>query len=64
MPLHALVEETDARPVVRLLLELECAAILHEFSELRGVSATQLLKRRLNLFLLNGVILLILAAFG
>lgn len=42
--LHALFEETDASPVVWLLLELERAAVLHKLPELRRVSATQLLK--------------------
>ena len=59
---HALDEESFARAVVRLLLELQAAAVLHELSEFRRVAAAQLLQRRFNLLFLNRVVLLVLAA--
>ena len=60
MPLHATLEKANASPVVRLLLELESAAILHELTELGRVPAAKLLERRLNLLLLDIVVLFIL----
>ena len=62
MSLQAALKEVQARPVVRLLFELERAAVLHELSELTGVSTAQLLQARLNLLLLDVVVLLVLGA--
>lgn len=62
MSRHAGLKEADAGAIVGLLLEFERAAILHEFSELRWMTATELLERRLNLFLLDRIVLLVLAA--
>ena len=59
---HAVDEEAFAGAVVRLLLEFEAAAVLHELTELGRVTAAQLLKRRFNLLLLNRVVLFVLAA--
>ena len=64
MPLQAALEKAHARPVVRLLLELECTAVLHELTELRGVTAAQLLQRRLDLLFLDVVVLFILRSSG
>ena len=60
VPLHAAFEEIDTSAVVRFLFELERAAILHELPELARVSPAKLLERRLNLLLLDIVILLVL----
>ena len=60
MPLQAALEKAHARPVVRLLLELECTAVLHELTELRGVTAAQLFQRRLDLLFLDVIVLFIL----
>lgn len=60
--LHASLEEADASAIVRILLKLERATVFHELTELNGVTSTQLLQRRLNLLLLNVVILFVLAA--
>ena len=62
MPSQARLEEADAGPVVRLLLELERAAVLHEFFKFRRVSSAQLLERSLDLLLLDRVVLFVLAA--
>jgi len=64
VPLHARIKETDASPIVGLLLELESTAVLHEFSKFGRVAPAELLKRSLNLLLLDRVILLVLAATG
>ena len=61
VPLHARIKETDTSPVVWLLLELECAAILHELSKLRRVSPAELFKRSLDLLFLDSVVLFVLA---
>ena len=60
VPRHAPIEESLTCPVVGLLLELECAAVLHELTELRGLSAAKFLQRSLNLLLLDIVVLLVL----
>ena len=60
VPLHAAFEEIDTRAVVRFLFELERAAVLHELSELARVAPAELLEGRLNLLLLDIVILLVL----
>ena len=62
VPLHAGVEEADASPIVGLLFELEGAAVLHEFFELRGVAATKLFKRSIDLLLFDRVVLFVLAS--
>ena len=62
MPLQAALEEAHARPVVRLLFELERTAVLHELTELRGVTAAQLFQRRLDLLFLDVVVLFVLGA--
>ena len=64
MSRQASFEETNASSVVRFLLKLERAAVLHELAELNGMSAAQLLQRRLNLLFLNVVVLFVLAAPG
>lgn len=61
---HAVDEKAFAGAIVWLLLEFEAAAVLHELTELAWVAAAQLLKRRFNLLLLNGVVLFVLAAAG
>ena len=60
MSLHAAFEEVDTSAVVWFLLELERAAILHELPELARMASAQLFERRLNLLLLDIVILLVL----
>ena len=60
MSLHAAFEEVDTSAIVWFLLELERAAILHELPELARVASAQLFERRLNLLLLDIVILLVL----
>ena len=60
MPLQTALEKAYARPVVRLLFEFECTAVLHELTELRRVTAAQLLQRRLDLLFLDVVVLFIL----
>ena len=60
MPRQAALEKSDARPVVRFLLEFERPAIFHELSELGGVAAAELLQRRFDLLFLNIIVLLIL----
>lgn len=62
VPLQARFEEADASPIVRLLLEFEGTAVLHELSEFRRVATTELLQRSLNLLLLDRIVLLVLAA--
>lgn len=59
---HAVDEETFACAVVRLLLKLQAAAVLHELSEFGRVATAQLFQRRFNLLFLNGIVLLVLAA--
>lgn len=59
---HARIKEADGRAVVRFLLELEGATVLHEIFEFAGVPAAELIKRRLYLLLLNVIVLFILAA--
>jgi len=61
---HAIDEETLACAIVRLLLELQAPAVLHELSKFGRVPAAELLERRFNLLLLNRVVLLVLAATG
>ena len=60
VPRHTTLEETNASPVVWLLLKFERAAILHELTELRWVATAQFLQRRFNLLLLDVVVLFIL----
>lgn len=62
VPLHAVLEEAKAGPVVGLLLELQLAAVLHVLTELGRVSTAKLLQRSLNLLLLDVVVLFILGA--
>ena len=64
MSSHAVREETFACAVVGLLLEFQASAVLHELSEFGWVTAAQLFKRRFNLLLLDGVVLLVLATAG
>ena len=64
MALHAALEVVEALAVVRLLLELERAAVLHVLAELAGVTAAELFKTRLNLLLLDVIVLLVLGATG
>ena len=59
---HAVDEEAFACAVVRLLLKLQAAAVLHELSEFRRMATAQLFQRRFNLLFLNGIVLLVLAA--
>jgi hypothetical protein len=62
MALEATLEHVESGLVVRLLLELEGPAVVHELFKFVWVTAAELLKGRLNLFLLNVVILFILGA--
>jgi len=62
--LHARLEEVDAKAVVWLLFKFQLAAVLHELAELNWMASAQLLQRRLNLLLLDVVVLLILGATG
>lgn len=55
-------KHADALFVVGLLLEFERAAVLHELLELAGVTAAELLKRGLNLLLLDVIVLFSLAS--
>ena len=60
--LHAALKVVEALAVVRLLLELERAAVLHVLAELAGVTTAELFKTRLNLLLLDVIVLLVLGA--
>jgi hypothetical protein len=62
VPVHAALEEGQAGSVVGLLLELERSAILHVLSELRWVTAAELLQGGLDLLLLDIVVLFVLGA--
>ena len=62
VPLQARFKEANASPIVGLLLKFEGTAVLHELSEFRWVAATKLLQRSLNLFLLDRIVFLVLAA--
>ena len=62
--LHAALEEADASAIVGLLLEFQRSAVLHELTELAGVSTAQLLKGSFDLLLLDGVVLFILGTAG
>ena len=57
---HAALKEPCALTVVWLLLELELSAVLHELSELGRMASAKLFQRRLNLLLLDVVVLFIL----
>ena len=59
--LHALLKEANASSIVRLLLELQRAAILHKLPKLGRMAPAKFLQRRLNLLLLDGIVLLVLA---
>lgn len=60
--LHAAFKVVKALTVVGLLFKLERTAVLHILAELARMAATKLLQTRLNLLLLNVVVLLILRA--
>ena len=60
--LHAALEVVQAGAIVGLLLELERPAVLHVLAELSRVTAAELLERRLDLLLLDVVVLLVLGA--
>lgn len=62
VPPHAIDEKSFTGTIVWLLFKLQTPAVLHEFSKLRWVPATQLLQRRFNLLFLNRVVLFVLAA--
>ena len=62
MALEATLEHVESGLVVRLLLELEGPAVIHELFEFVRVTTAELLKGRLNLLLLNVVILFVLRA--
>ena len=62
--LHAILEKSDARAIVGLLLKLELAAVLHELAELVRVTAAKFFKTGLNLLFLDVVVLLVFAATG
>ena len=59
--LHALLKEANASSIVRLLLELQRTAILHKLPKFGRMAPAKLLQRRLNLLLLDGIVLLVLA---
>ena len=58
--LHALVKEADTELVVRVLLELQRATVLHIFFKLDRVAAAELVEGRLQLLFLDVLILLVL----
>jgi len=60
--LHALVEKSYTSPVVRLLLEFEGPAVLHEFTEFNWVASAKLFERRFNFLLFDVVVLLVFAS--
>ena len=60
VPLHAAFKEVEAGAIIGLLLELQLAAVLHELTELTWLAATKLFQGRLNLLLLDGVVLFVL----
>jgi hypothetical protein len=60
VPLQAALKHVKCGLVVGLLLELEGAAVVHKFFELVGVPSAELLEGRLNLLLLNVIVLLVL----
>jgi hypothetical protein len=62
MALEATLEHVESGLVVRLLLELEGPAVIHELFEFVRVTTAELLKGRLNLLLLNVVILFVFRA--
>jgi len=62
MALEATLEHVESGLVVRLLLELEGPAVIHELFEFVRVTTAELFEGRLNLFLLNVVILFVLRA--
>ena len=64
VPLHASFEKVETRAIVWFLLELERPAVFHELAELARVATAELLQTRLNLLLLNVVVLLVLRAPG
>ena len=55
---HTALQKVDQELVVRLLFELEIAAVEHELLEFVGLVTTKLLCRRLQLLLLDLGILL------
>lgn len=62
--LHARLKEVDAKAIVGFLFKFQLATVLHELAELNRMPSAQLLQRRLNLLLLDVVVLLILGATG
>lgn len=64
MPLHAVSEEAKAILIVGLLLELETPAVDHVVVELVWHALAEVLEARLQLLILNILVLLILVAPG
>lgn len=64
MALHALLEDRNDVAVVRLLRELQLAAVLHEGLELAGLVQAELVQSHLLLLSLNVVVFLVLRAAG
>lgn len=62
--LHAFVEEADAMAVIRLGIELKAAAVFHILFELERAAAAKVVKRCLELLLLDILILFILVFAG
>ena len=59
---HARLEEVETGAIVGLLLKLQLATVVHVLAELGWVSTAELLERRLDLLLLDVVVLFILGA--
>jgi len=64
VPLHALVKQTQSVFVVRLLFELQTAAVLHVLLKLNRAAAAQIVERRLQLLLFDVLVLLVLVLAG
>lgn len=58
--LAARLEETETGLVIRLLIELKCAAVVHKLFKFVGLASAKVLKGRFNLLFLNVVILFVL----
>ena len=62
MSLHATLEKSDGGAIVRILLKLELAAVLHVLAELIRVAAAQFFQTGLYLLFLDIVVLLVFAS--
>ena len=62
--LHAIFEESNTGLVVWCLFKLERSAVIHELLEFGWVSTAKILKWCFNFFLLDRVVLFVLASTG